>query len=108
MILRIAFAVFMSLVLTGSAALAACPSTPAKAHTAKERAGAKNCANHVNLGAVSAISANIVAAEPAPVVKPPTYTPPAPVAYEGPTVGMSKPDPGVRPVPTVGYKWSLQ
>ena len=107
MILRIAFAVFVSLVFAGSAALAACPN-PAKAHTAKARAEALNCANRVNLGAVPAISANVVANEPAPVIKPPTYIDPKPGPYEGPTLGMSKPDPGVRAVPTVGYKWSLE
>jgi hypothetical protein len=105
--IRIAFAVFLSLSLAGSAALAGCPN-PSKAHTAKARAEAQNCASRVNLGAVPAISANVVANEPAPMVKSPTYTDPKPLPYEGPTLGMSKPDPGVRAVPTVGYKWSLE
>jgi uncharacterized protein YggE len=108
MIPRIAFAVFVSLTLTSSAALAVCPSTPSKAHTAKARAEALACANRVNLGAVPAISANVVASEPAPVVKAPTYADPKAAPYEGPTLGMSKPDPGVRPVPTVGYHWLLE
>ncbi|MFZ2007635.1 MAG: hypothetical protein WB697_21060 [Stellaceae bacterium] len=106
--IRIALAVFVGLSLAGSAALAACPANASKAHTAKARAEARNCANRVNLGAVPAISANVVAGEPAPIVKPPTYTDPKPSPYEGPTLGMSKPDPGVRAVPTVGYKWSLE
>jgi hypothetical protein len=105
--MRIVFAVFVSVVLTGSAALAACPATQ-KPQTAKARAQAANCVNRVNLGAVSAISSNIVNSEPAPVVKAPTYTPPAKPDYEGPTVNLSKPQPGVRPVPTVGYHWSLE
>ncbi len=106
--IRIAFAVFVGLAFAGSAALAACPLNPSKAQTAKARAAAQNCANRVNLGAVPAISANVVASEPAPIVKPPTYADPKPAPYEGPTLGMSKPDPGVRPVPTVGYHWSLE
>lgn len=108
MILRIAFAVLVGAAFASSAALAACPSDSAKPHTAKARAEAKNCANQVNLGSISAISADVVASEPAPVVKPPTYAEPKPAPYEGPTLGMSKPDPAVRAVPTVGYKWSLE
>ncbi|HTW53519.1 MAG TPA: hypothetical protein VME45_16630 [Stellaceae bacterium] len=106
--IRIAFAVFVSLVLAASAALAACPPVSAKPLTAKERLPARHCVDRVNLGAVPAISADVVAAEPAPVVKPPTYSDPKPGAYQGPTVGLSKPDPAVRAVPTVGYKWSLE
>ncbi|HXC30398.1 MAG TPA: hypothetical protein VNV38_20760 [Stellaceae bacterium] len=105
--IRIVFAVFVSSVLVGSAALAACPSTQ-KPQTAKARAQAANCANHVNLGAVSAISSNIVNSEPAPAAKAPSYTLPAKADDEGPTVNLSKPQPGVRPVPTVGYHWSLE
>lgn len=107
--IRIAFAVFVSLALAGTAVRAACPPVSSKPHTAKERAQAAQCAAaHVNLGAVPAISANVVATEPVPVVKAPTYANPPAAAYEGPTVGMAKPDPGVRAVPTVGYKWSLE
>lgn len=105
--IRIAFAVFLSVALAGSAAPAACPSTQ-KPQTPKTRAQMASCGSRVNLGAVSAISANIVNAEPAPVVKAPSYTPPAKADYEGPTVNLSKPQPGVRPVPTVGYHWSLE
>lgn len=106
--IRVGFVVFVSLVLIGSAALAACPPSTAKALTAKQRAEATRCANRVNLGAVPAISANVVAGEPAPAVAAPTYTDRKPGPYEGPTLGMSKPDPGVRAVPTVGYHWSLE
>jgi hypothetical protein len=106
--IRIAFAVFVSFVLAGSAALAACPSDISKAHTAKAGAETPDCASHVNLGAVPAISANVVASEPAPVVTRPTYTDPKRPPYEGPTLGMTKLDPGVRAVPTVGYKWNLE
>src|ERR1700761_6699753 len=99
--IRIAFAVFVSLVLAGSASLGACGPISAKPLTAKERLQAKHCADRVNLGTVPALSADVAAAEPAPVVKPPTYVDQKPGAYEGPTIGMSKPDPGVRAVPTV-------
>lgn len=106
--IRIAFAVFVTLMLASAGALAGCPSTAAKADTAKARAHKGACANRVNLGAVGAISANVIAAEPAPVVKRPAYSDTKPGPYEGPTLGLAKPEPGVRPVPTVGYKWSLE
>lgn len=105
---RIAFAVFVGVALAGCDAVAACPPTMAKPHTAKERALAARCAHEVNLGGVPEISQNVVAAEPAPVVQKPTYSDPKPAAYEGPTLNLTKPEPGVRPVPTVGYRWSLE
>jgi hypothetical protein len=83
--IRIAFAVFVSLVLAGSAALAACPSKVFKAHTAEARAEAQSCASHVNLGVVRAISANVVASAAAPVVKRSTYTDSKRPPYRGPT-----------------------
>jgi hypothetical protein len=106
--IRIVFAVSVSVAVASSAALAACPSTHQKPQTAKARAQAENCANHVNLGAVSAISAGIVNSEPTPAAGAPAYTPPTQNAYEGPTLNLTKPEPGVRPVPTVGYHWSLE
>jgi hypothetical protein len=106
---RVAFAVFISVATAAGGAMAACPDnqpkTQAQAQAAKKLKPSENC---VNLSTVSQISAGVVAAEPAPIVKGPTYTEPTAANYEGPTLGMSKPDPGVRPVPTVGYKWSLE
>jgi len=105
---RIAFAVLIGVALGGAGgALAACPpdnSKPPKHHT-KTRPAPDNC---VDLNAVPQISENIVATEPTQQAKKPGYTPPAQTQYEGPTLGLSKPDPGVRPTPTVGYHWSLQ
>jgi hypothetical protein len=109
MIPRIAFAVSIAMMLAGGGAVAACPDTPktdpAKTHSAKTRAKTDNC---VDFDAVPQISAHIVANEPAPPVKAPSYEAPATKAYEGPTLGMTKPDPGVKPTPTVGYHWSLE
>jgi len=105
---RIAFAVFMGAALFASMAQAACTVNPPKTQTqqAKKHPPADNC---LNLTALPQISAGVVAAEPAPAAKAPSYTPPAEGGtYQGPTLGMSKPDPGVKPVPTVGYHWSLE
>jgi hypothetical protein len=105
--MHIAFAVWMSTILFAGMAQAACvvnsPNT--HAHQAKKATPADNC---LNLMGVPQISAGVVAAEPAPPVKAPSYTPPSASPYEGPTLGMTKPDPGVRATPTVGYHWSLQ
>ena len=101
----IAFAVFISVALAGAAAFAACPDVPPNARHTKKHPQAESC---VNLSGVPQISAQVVAAEPAPIAKAPAYAPSTPATYEGPTLGMSKPDPGVRPVPTVGYHWNLE
>jgi hypothetical protein len=104
---RIAFAVFIGVALASNGASAACSSdAKPKANISKKHVPVDNC---VNLSAVPQISAGIVAAEPAPTApKGPAYTDPTPAKYQGPTLGMSKPDPGVKPVPTIGYKWSLE
>jgi hypothetical protein len=105
---RIAFAVFMGATLLAGVAQATCTVNPPNPNTqqTKKHPPADNC---LNLTAVPQISAGVVAAEPAPAVKPPSYTPPADGGtYQGPTLGVSKPDPGVRPTPTVGYHWSLE
>jgi hypothetical protein len=93
----------MTIFLAGSAAMAACPVAQPNSHQAKARPQADDC---VDLGGVPQISANIVAAEPAPAVKAPTSPVPAPTPYEGPTLGMAKPS--FRSVPTIGYHWNLQ
>jgi hypothetical protein len=105
-VVRIAFAVFLGAALSGSAAQAACSVNPPNTtHQPKKQPSADNC---LNLTAVPQISAGVVAAEPVPAVKTPGYALPASSPYEGPTLGMSKPDPGVKPIPTVGYHWSLE
>ena len=105
---RIAFAVFMGAVLFAGTSQAACVVSPpnTKTQPSKKHPPADNC---LNLTAIPQISAGVVAAEPAPAVKAPSYTPPPDGGpYQGPTLGMSKPDPGVKPIPTVGYHWSLE
>jgi hypothetical protein len=102
----IAVAVFASAALAACGAFAACLSHPAKTHAAKSHAQADTC---VDLNTVPQISAQIVGREPAAPAAKPAYEPPStPALYEGPTLGMTKPDPGVRPTPTVGYHWNLQ
>jgi hypothetical protein len=98
---RIAFPVFITIFLAGSAATAACPVAQPNGHQVKARPQADDC---VNLGGVPQISANIVAAEPAPAVKAQTST--ASTPYEGPTVGVAQSS--GKSVPTVGYHWTLQ
>ena len=106
---RIAFAVYVGAILAGAGAFAACPPQPVqpKDHHTKVHKPSNDC---VDFNALPQISEHIVAAEPAPA--PVKATPSAPAdldhpAYNGPTLGLSKSDPGVRPTPTVGYKWSL-
>ena len=102
---RVAFAVFASVTLAGAgSALAACPDMQSQTQQSKKTTAAPPC---LSLGAVPQISAQVVAGEPAPVVKPPTYESLPVNSYEGPRLGLTKPDPGVRPVPTVGFHWSL-
>jgi len=103
---RIAFVAFASAALLSAGALAACPAplTHAK-HHAKKHLQADGCT--VNLNAVPQISEHIVANEPAAAPVKPASREQGETFYTGPTVGMTKPDPGVRPMPTVGYKWSL-
>ena len=104
---RLAFAVFVSIALATAGAVAACPPEYPKTHPpSKPHPQANNC---VDLNAVPQISEHVVAAEPpVPPSKAPAYVAPTPAQYEGPTLGMTKPDPGVRPAPTIGYHWSLE
>jgi len=107
---RIAFAVLMGSALFAGVAQAACAVNPpanSKPQQAKKHPSPTD--NCLNLTSVPQISAGVVAAEPAPVAKAPSYTPPPDGGpYQGPTLGMSKPEPGVKPIPTVGYHWSLE
>jgi hypothetical protein len=101
---RIAFTVFLGVAVAASGAFAACPPHPANGHPDKTHSHTNHC---VDLNAVPQISAQIVAGEPAPA-KAPASQPQADQKYEGPTIGVTKPDPGVRPTPTVGYRWNLE
>jgi hypothetical protein len=103
--LRIAFAVLLGAVLASTGARAACPVSPAPAKPhVKAHKPPSGC---VDLNGLPQISANIVAIEklPAPKAGAPANLDDKP--YNGPTLGLTKPDPGVRPTPTVGYHWSL-
>ena len=102
--MRIALALFIG-ATPAIGAYAACPTDPPKLRHEKPRAQADNC---VNLSEVPQISATIVASEPAPTAKKPTYTAPGTTPYEGPTLGFTKPEPAVRATPTIGYRWSLE
>jgi hypothetical protein len=103
---RMAFAAYLVAALTGVGAFAACPPDPPnpKVHPAKKRP-ATGC---VDLNTLPQISEQIVARERAAPVAKPAYAPPEPRKYEGPTLGLTKPEPGVMPTPTVGYHWVLQ
>lgn len=102
----IAATVFVAVALAAAGALAACPAPVAKTHSVKTARKASNC---VDLNAVPQIASQVVAGEPlTAVAKTPGYEPPTPTRYEGPTIGLTKPEPGVRPAPTVGYHWNLQ
>ena len=100
---RHALTVLIALALASGGAFAACPPKP---NTHLTKPPTEKC---LDLGVVPAISRNIVSAEPVPAAKAPAYSLPTTGPYEGPILGMTKPDPGVRlPTPTVGYKWALQ
>jgi len=107
---RAAFAIIAVLACTamaGGDARAACPVQSAAPHDrAKLHKPVKGC---VDLNAVPQISEQIVSREPLAV---PGKTPMPPpdvdnTPYTGPRLGLTKPEPGVRPAPTVGYKWAL-
>jgi hypothetical protein len=102
---RIAFAVFMVAALTGAGATVACPVQPAHPKThVKAHKTPEGC---VDLNGLPQISANIVAVEPLPAPKAAAPVDLGDKPYTGPALGLTKPDPGVRPTPTVGYHWSL-
>jgi hypothetical protein len=102
---RVAFAVFIGVALAcAGSARAACPEVKPQNEQAKKSATNAPC---VNLNTVPQISAQVVAGQPAPAVKPKTYEGLPSIGYDGPRLGLVKPEPGVRPVPTVGFQWSL-
>jgi hypothetical protein len=114
--LRIAFAVFAGATLISASAFAACPAPPThqKNHAKASQQNNDGC---VDFNGLPEISDHIIAAEPSasPVTTsvpvPVPTTPIAPTSngltVGGLAVGLTKPDPGIRPTPTVGYKWSL-
>jgi hypothetical protein len=101
----IAFAALLGAVLISTGAIAACPVQPANPKAnAKPHKPPSGC---VNLDGLPQISASVVAVEPLPARKAPTPYNLDNKPYNGPTLGLTKPDPGVKPTPTVGYRWSL-
>jgi hypothetical protein len=101
----IAFAVCLGVVLISTGAIAACPAQSATPKTnTKVHKPPSGC---VNLNGLPQISANVVAVEPLPVRKAPTPFDLGDKPYNGPTLSLTKPDPGTKPIPTVGYRWSL-
>jgi hypothetical protein len=106
---RVAFAVFSMCIgaVSAAGAQADCPVPSAQPYNhAKAQKPIKGC---VDLNSLPQISAQIVAREP---LAAPGKTPPQPpdadkTPYTGPSVGLTKLDPGVKPTPTVGYRWSL-
>ena len=102
---RIAFAVFISVALAGAgSAVAACPDIAPPTQQTKKSVTKAPC---LSLSAVPQISAGVVAGEPVPAVNPRAYEGPPTTTYDGPRLGLTKPNPGVRPVPTVGFHWTL-
>ena len=101
----IAFAVFVGVALASSGAVAMCPVQPA--HPKPHVKAQKPPTDCVDLNGLPQISANIVAIEhpPAPKAAAPVDLGDKP--YTGPSLGLTKPDPGVKPTPTVGFHWSL-
>jgi len=102
---RIGFAVSLSAVLISTAAVAACPVQPS--HPKTQTKAQKPSDNCVNLSGLPQISANVIAIEPLPARKTPGPVDLGDKPYNGPSLGLTKPEPGVKPVPTVGYHWSL-
>ena len=99
--IRIAFAVFLGAVLVSTGAYAGCPTPPSHPKTHKTSAGC------LDLNALPQIAADIVATQP---IKAPKASAPVNLndkPYTGPKVGLTKPEPGAMPTPTVGYHWSL-
>jgi hypothetical protein len=115
----IAYAAFAGALLMGTGAFAACPVPAAPSTHAKEHAKpSKPVPGCVDLNGLPQISEHIVAGEPlagAPIKsslpEPSSPTNPTTTSNSlnvgGLAVGLTKPDPGVRPTPTVGYRWSL-
>jgi hypothetical protein len=116
---RVALAVCVGAAsVVAGGALAACPDLPPPTpqtqvqQTQFQFQQAKKSAKNppcVSLSALPQISAQVVATAPAPAAKQPTYEGlPQAAPYQGPQLGLTKPDPGVKPVPTVGFHWSLE
>jgi len=116
----IAFAVAAGVMLMTAGAFAACQVAPTQPAKAKQGVKPPKPDPHcIDLTGLPQISEHIVTREPgpAPVKAPgadfePTASSNSPTAtnslsFGGLAVGLTKPDPGVRPVPTVGYHWTL-
>jgi hypothetical protein len=115
---RIALAVFAGTVLVSASAFAGCPPPPApSAHQkdVKDHGKAQKPSDGcVDLNGLPQISEHIAATAPAAAASRAAPSAPATTAPDnnlldkpGLAVGLAKPDPAVRPIPTVGYRWSL-
>ena len=98
---RLALSASLGTVLLSTAVLGACPGTGAHPKTNN---ALTSC---LDLSTVPQISGNIVATQPLPAAKTATPIDLDDKPYTGPKVGLTKPEPGVKPTPTVGYHWSL-
>lgn len=102
---HLAVAILLSAGLAGTGALAACPVPPNQQKLpAKTHKPATGC---IDFNGLPQISATIVGVEPLSAHKVATPVNPDDKPYNGPTLNLTKPEPGVRPTPTVGYHWSL-
>lgn len=105
---HIALAVFVGSLLAGGNSMAACSNDQLGNNHATARQKIHEPSDPcIDFSAVPQISANVVATTPAAAAKPPTYSLPT-VGYEGPTLGLTKPDPAHLPTPTIGYQWRLE
>jgi len=108
---RVLVAILIGASLASTSAFAVCPTDepkhqthPTKTHTQDNVQPKTN--DCVDFDAVPQISAKVVADEHLPQpVNHPAASEPATPAYTGPTVGMAAP--GVKPAPTIGYRWSI-
>jgi hypothetical protein len=102
-----AVVLFMSAAFIGTDAYGACPPDSAKpqSNVAKGTPTKRDC---LNLNSLPQISDNVASAKAPGAKARPVYVPPSEQKYEGPTLGLTKPEPGVKPVPVIGYRWSLE
>jgi len=103
----IAVVLFISAAFIGTSALGACPPDNAKPQSsvAKKTPTKRDC---LNLDTLPQISDHVASAKRPTTKARSTYVPPSEQKYEGPTLGLTKPEPGVMPVPVIGYRWSLE
>jgi hypothetical protein len=105
---RVAIAALIGALLVGPGAFAACPAPAATKYLKDHPKPHKPGDDCVDLNGLPQISDHIAALQPAaaPAKTAGPFDPGKP-SYEGPTLGLTKPEPGVKPAPTVGYRWLL-